>query len=499
MTVSEVVSSDRIEPGGQASLINQAARSVKWSFLYNATPRLVTPFSTMILAALLTPVDFGLVAIATVVITLAQIGVDLGLSKAVIQHQTHVDEAASISLWTNLLMTAGLYLALWIAAPWISAAYNNDKVIDVIRVAALFLPLTALATIPKALMQRNMMFSRLFWVNSAFLIFQAVVAVVLAAAGAGYWALILGQLVGMTISTGLAWGFVHWRPLIVINWPMLRSLLKFSVWVMVSGFLNWLLLYADRAIAGLFLDVQRLGVYSLGFTIAIVIPAFFVAALSDVAYPTFCRMQGNPQQVGHNLVRLQALAGAILFPIAFGIAAVGPSAVDLLYGQKWAGLGTVMGILVIMPGLSFIWLLNQNAYQSVGRPDVWTKLAGYSLLALLPLLWVAAPYGLLVYTFVRFGGALLLPLGNIFFGARVLRIGTKDQIKVFSPPFCFAVIMFVIVSLLTKQLSPFEGVIGWIKLISIAAAGAGVYFLLLRQLNRGLWDQLLRSVRRVLS
>src|SRR3974377_1968405 len=105
MTVSDIVSSDRIEPGNQSSLVNQAARSVKWSFLYNATPRLVTPFSTMILAALLTPADFGLVAIATVVITLAQIGVDLGLGKAVIQHQTHVNEAASISLWASLLMT----------------------------------------------------------------------------------------------------------------------------------------------------------------------------------------------------------------------------------------------------------------------------------------------------------------------------------------------------------------------------------------------------------
>ncbi len=499
MTVSDMVSSDRIESSNQSSLVNQAARSVKWSFLYNATPRLVTPFSTMILAALLTPADFGLVAIATVVITLAQIGVDLGLGKAVIQRQTHVDDAASISLWASLLMTASLYIALWIAAPWMSAAYNNDKVTDVIRVAALFLPLTALATIPKALLQRNMGFRRLFWVNSSFLIIQAVVAVMLAAAGAGYWAIILGQLVGVAVSTGLAWGLVHWRPKIVVNWIVLRSMLGFSVWVMVSGFLNWLLLYSDRAIAGLFLDVQKLGVYSLGFTIAIVIPAFFVAAVSDVAYPTFCRMQGNPQQVGRNLMRLQALAGAILFPVAFGLAAIGPSVVELLYGQKWNGLGAVMEILVIMPGLSFIWLLNQNAYQAVGRPDVWTKLAGVSTLALLPLLWVAAPYGLLVFTFVRFGGSLLLPLGNIFFGGRVLRIGTTEQFKAFSPPLCFALIMFAVVYLLTKQLGPFEGVIGWIKLIPIVTVGAGIYVVLLRLFNRGLWDQLFLSLRRVLS
>jgi teichuronic acid exporter len=499
MSIPTAVPSNPIEPDNQASLVIQAARSVKWSFLYNSVPRLVTPFATMILAALLTPADFGLVAIAAVVIALAQIGVDLGLGKAVIHRQTDVAEAASISLWASLLMTAGLYVMLWIAAPWISMAYNNDKVIDVIRVAALFLPLAALATIPKALLQRNMGFRRLFWVNSSFLIVQAVAAVALAAAGAGYWALILGQLVGMVISTGLAWGLAHWRPMIIINWSVLRSMLGFGVWVMVSGFLNWLLYYADRAIAGLFLDVQGLGVYSLGFTMAIVIPAFFVAALSDVAYPTFCRMQGNPQRVGHNLLRLQALAGTILFPLAFGLSAIGPSMIELLYGQKWDGLGTVMGVLVIMPGLSFIWLLNENAYQAVGRPDLWTKLAGLSLLALLPLLWVVAPYGLWAFTVARFGGALLLPLGNIFFGGRILKVGVKEQFKAFLSPLSISVIMFAVVYVLIHLSSPFEGLIGWIKLFSNIVVGVLVYLCLLRMANRELWNRLFQSVRHVLA
>ena len=488
-----------IESDSQASLVNQAARSVKWSFLYNTVPRLVTPFSTMILAALLKPADFGLVAVSTFVIALARIVVDLGLGKTVIQRQTYIDEAASISLWVSLLVSAGLYLILWIAAPWIAVAYNSEQVTGVIRVAALALPLTASATIPKALLRRKLEFRSLFWVNSSFLIVQAVASVVLAAAGIGYWALILGPLVGMAISAGLAWEMVRWRPMITINWPVLRSMLGFSIWVMVSGFQNWLFSYADNVIAGLFLGMQGLGVYSLGFSIATLIPGFLEASLGDVAYPTFCKMQGNPRQVGENLVQLQALTGAILFPVALGLSAIAPSAVELLYGQKWLGLGTVIGILVIMPGLSCIWALNENAYQAVGRPDIWTKLAGFSLLALLPLLWVAAPYGLLVFTVVRFGGAWLLPLGNVLFGTRALRIGSKEQLRGFVSPLSFSLIMFVAVYLLRQQLSPFEGMMGWAKLLSIAAAGATVYLLLTRLGNRDLWNRLRLSLRQVLS
>ena len=497
--MSATVPSNPIDSDNPSALLDQAARSVKWSFLYNIVPRLVTPFSTVILAALLTPVDFGLVAIATFVIALARIVVEFGLGKTVIQRQTGVDEAASIGLWVSVLVSAALYLALWIAAPRIAAAYNDARVIGVIRVAALALPLMALVTIPKALLYRSMAFRSLFWVNSSFLIVSAIASVVLAIAGIGYWALILGQLIGMLFSVGLAWGMVRWRPVFLLRWSMLRSMLGFSVWVMVSGFQDWLFLYAASAIAGLFLGVRGLGVYSLGFSIAIVVPGFLGAAVGDVAYPTFCKLQETPREVGRNLVKLQALMAAVLFPIAFGISAIAPPAVELLYGQKWQGLGTVIAILVIMPGLNGIWALGENAYQAVGRPDIWPKLAGISLLALLPLLWVTAPYGLLVFTLARFGGAWILPLGNVLFGARTLDIGIREQLEGLLSPLFFSVIMYLAVSLLIEQLSPLTGMGGWFKLLSIIAAGALIYMLLVWQGNRELWNRLRLSVRQVLS
>jgi polysaccharide transporter, PST family len=490
---------DAVDVDKHTALVGQAARSVKWSLLYNVVPRLVTPFSTMILAALLTPVDFGLVAISTLVIAMARIVVDLGFGKTVIQRQTRVEEAASIGLWASVLVSAAMYFGLWIGAPWIAEAYSNARVTDVIRVAALALPLTALATIPTALLRRDLEFRRLFWVNASFLIVQAVVSVALAIAGLGYWALILGQLIGLLVSVGFAWAMVRWRPTFVFHWPLLRSMLTFSVWVMVSGFQNWLFLYADNAVAGLFLGLAGLGVYALGFSIAIVVPGFLGAALSDVAYPTFCKLQQAPQEVGRSLVKLQALTAAALFPVAFGISAIAPSAVELLYGQKWQGLGAVIAILVIMPGLAPIWSLNECAYQAVGRPDIWPKLAGFSLLVLLPVLWIAAPYGLLVFTFARFAAAWILPFGNVLVGRRPLHLGIWEQLREFVSPLAFSAIMYLVVWCLTKWLGPLVGLSGWVKLLSIAFAGALVYGLLLRLGNRALWNRLEQSVRQMLG
>lgn len=486
-------------PDGKARVVDQAARSVKWSLLYNIVPRLVTPISTVILAALLTPEDFGLVAISTFVIALARIVVELGLGKTVIQRQTDVEEAASLGLWVSLAVSGILYLGLWVGAPWLASAYNDANVVGVIRVAALALPLTAVATIPKALLMRDMQFRKLFWVNASFLIIQSVTSLMLALIGMGYWALILGQVIGFAVSSLLAWTMAEWRPILRFRRNLLRPMLGFSVWVMVSGFQSWLFLYSDNAIAGLFLGVKGLGIYSLGFNIAIVIPTFLGAALGDVAYPAFCKLQDVPRDVGHSLAKLQGLASVILFPIALGISAVAPAAVDLLYGDKWEGLGTVIALLVIMPGLTCIWALNENAYQAIGRPDLWPKLAGFTLLALLPVLWIAAPYGLLVFTIVRFAAAWILPLGNVVFGARSLEIGIREQLQGFAQPLVFSAIMYLAVSLMMKQVSPLVGLIGWAKLLSVVAAGAVIYALLIWLGNRKLWNQLRFSARQILS
>jgi O-antigen/teichoic acid export membrane protein len=481
------------------ALVSQAAKSFKWSMLYNAAPRLVTPFSTMILAALLTPADFGLVAISTLVIALANILVDLGFGKAVVQNKENVDEFASISMWFSLVMSIGIYSLIWVASPWVSELYHNLKVINVVRVSALSLPLTALTVIPKALLRRNMQFNRLFWANSSYLVIQAIASVILALVGLGAWSMIWGQLIGLFISSVIVWATVTWRPKLVWNWSIAKIQLKFSLWIMFSSFQAWLFQYADNAIAGMLLGVSAMGVYTLGFNIAIIIPSFIVAALNDVAYPAFCKLQGDVTEVGKSLVNLQRITGAILFPIVFGISAIASPTVKLLYGDKWQGLGTVISLLVIMPGLGYLWSVNESAYISVGKPAIYTKLSAVSLLLLLPLLWVTAPHGLYIFTIARFAGALLLPLGNMIIGARSLGLNFTKQIKPLALPFLAALAMFILIFFAASLLQPFKGISGWLKLFLLMVSGAIIYALSIRVLGRGLWDDLLGGMRRVFA
>lgn len=498
MSIDSVLTTETAEPKNQG-LVMQAARSVKWSILYNVVPRLVTPFSTMILAGLLSSEDFGLVAIAVLINALAQIIVEMGLGKAVIRAQENVEEAASVSFWFTLFVSSSIYAGLWFFAPSLAQLFDNQNVVEVIRLAALMLPLSALMAIPKALLRRNMEFNRLFWVYSSFLIIQAVLSVILAFFGLGALAVIWGQLLGTLATVFITWSLIRWRPRFLINWAVLRSLLGFSIWIMIGALQEWLFGYADSAIAGLFLGVELLGAYSLGLHIAIIIPSFISASLIDVAYPTFCKIQDDVAEVGKSLVSLQRLTAAILFPLALGVAAIASPAIELLYGPKWPGLGTVISLLIVMPGLSGIWMLNDSAYQAIGKPNLTAKIAGITLVVMLPLISLAAPLGLFYFTLARFAGAWLRPLLNIFWGAKVLRISLKDQFRALFVPLINAMVMFVVVFALINWLSPLNGLVGWMKLVSCIATGVFTYTMLTWLTSRDLIDQLIANVRRMLS
>jgi O-antigen/teichoic acid export membrane protein len=152
----------------------------------------------------------------------------------------------------------------------------------------------------------------------------------------------------------------------------------------------------------------------MGFTFASLLPGFANSVVTTVAYPAFCELHRRGEALGGTLMQLQEMMAVLLFPLAFGVSAVAEGAITLLYGDRWQGLGTVIGWLAVLPGLFNLWGLNGEAYRAMGRPDIWAKLVGAGLVVMFPLLWLAGPLGLVPFTIARFAGAALLPLLNIF-------------------------------------------------------------------------------------
>lgn len=475
-------------------MVSRASGAVKWAALGSLLPRFVTPVSTMILAAMLTPSDFGLVAAATAVVAVAQIVIEMGMGAAIIQRRSEVAEVASMALEFSVAVGGGLYFCLWLLAPWFATLYKVTELAAVLRVAGVTLILSALISIPSALLTRELEFRRLFWIATLPQIVNALVALSLALAGARYWALIAGIVASRVVNLILVWRACRWRPKLVLNPELFRTLITFSVWVFVSGLQSWLFLYADNLLAGHFYGVYNLGVYSLGFNLANLLPAMLTAPLAAVAYPAFSALQEDSHLVGRSLLKLQRLAAAILFPACFGLAALAGPIVTLLYVDKWNGLGWTLSFLAVMPGLSNLWSLNADAYRAVGHPDVWVKVAGAALMVLFLLLFLGSQFGYRAFVVARFVGAFSLPLFNIWAARRFLQIPLREQWHSWRAPCICAIMMSAVVLGFSLHAGPFQGIVGAVKILSLVGLGCAIYVGGLWFTDRDLFRQLLSSL-----
>ena len=482
---------DVIEP---KNIIDQAVKSVKWSALANFLPRMITPIATAIIAALLTPSDFGLVVISSFVLVLAQIVTGLGLSAAIVQRRTEIEAAASAAFWLNLILSVSMFCGLWFGAPLIARLYHAPQAELVIRVSGFSLILYALIGIPEALLQRALRFKELFRIRVASQITLSLVSVGLAIAGVGVWALVFGSLLGILVNAVGVWVVTHWKPTLNVKKETAGALLKFGVWVMVSGFQSWLFLYADNAILGFYQGSTQLGVYALGFNLSSFIPGLIISPLSAVAYPVFCEIQHDRERLGKYLLKMQVLALVVLAPLVLGACALASPAIQLLYGDKWPGLAYVIALLSLN-GFGQLWSLTSDAYRAINRPDIWPKLAGLALIILIPSLFLAGPFGLETFTIVRMLAGFALPVMIILFGQRVVGISLKEQLTAFLPLMLTATLTLAVGYGMIVQLNPFSGMVGGLKLISVVLVSSLVYCGLLWRFHSKLWLELLALLR----
>jgi O-antigen/teichoic acid export membrane protein len=202
------------------SLTHKTIHAFKWSVLGEIASRTVGPLVFLVLARLLVPEDFGVVAAAMVTISFSQVFSDAGLSKALIQRQTRVEESANVVFWLNLGIGLVIVAILTAAAPLIAGFFHDERIAPVVRVLSLQILLAAFSSVHTALLQKDLNFKQLFWVRLATTAVPGLASIPMAIHGMGYWALVAGTLVGQVAQSTMFWMLSPWRP----QWGLDRGL-----------------------------------------------------------------------------------------------------------------------------------------------------------------------------------------------------------------------------------------------------------------------------------
>lgn len=402
------------------SLTRTALHAFKWSVLGEAISGAAGPVVFLILARILVPADFGVVAAATVIISISQLFSDAGLRKALVQRQERVDDAASITFWLNVGLALGVMAVLLLAAPLIATFFHDARITAVVRVLSLQVLFSALSAVQITLLQKEFKFRELFWVRLLTSGALMLGSIPLALHGWGHWALVAGALAGQAVQSLVLWLRSAWRPRWIKDRDLTAQLLRFGKWAMLSGLLGWFYAWMDSVIVGHYLGSHDLGLYRTGNTVVVMIYGLIFAPLLPVLYSLFSRAQHDLPRLRDALRTVTHGIAVVALPIAAFLYVLGGPIAMQLFGAKWEGIGRVIAILAVMHGVSWIVGANGEVYRAIGKPHVETWTTSAMLVVYLAGYLISVRFGLDHFLLTRLALALIATVVHILVARVVL-------------------------------------------------------------------------------
>jgi O-antigen/teichoic acid export membrane protein len=406
----------------EESIGTRAIKGAKWVTLSTAVSRIFQPIVTIILARLLTPQDFGLVALASIAISVVALFQDLGMRPALIQRKERIEEASNIVFFTNVLLGMVLYTGFFLSAPYISAFFDNEKVTPILRVMSLSFIILPFGSVQNTLLAKELHFKRLFYLNLAPAIIPGLIAILLAFYGFGVWALVYGSLTGSLLRIVIFWVSHPWRPTLRYDAKLAREMLGFGGVVSLHNMVVWANQNVDNLIIGKWLGTAALGIYRMGFNIARWPSKNITGSLMNVIYPTFSNLQDNRGELKRIYLKVIKHISLISFPLGIGIAITAPQFVPVLLGEKWIAAIPVIQILSVAGILGSIGQVMPQLCRAIGRPEIYLKFALVRLVIAIPVYLLAIQYGLIALCLALLILSCMFVPASLFIGTRVLKI-----------------------------------------------------------------------------
>ena len=434
-----------------------------WSFSQKISSQAISFLITVILARILTPEDYGIVALASLFLVLMSVFSDGGLGQALIQKKDADEKDFNTLFTTQLVFASIIYAIIYFISPFIAQSFNvKDPSLftSLLRVMALTMPLGALAGVQNSVVTRRLMFKWYFYANIASLVVSASVGIYMAYSGYGAWALVGQSMSGTITSTIVIFFLLDWHPKLLFYKDRFKSLfregIKFMGTSVVGTFFSQLIDY----IMGLKYSPADLAYFNRGGGIPGLVTKNIDGTIQGVLFPVLAQIQDDIPAVRRALSRAIRVSTFILFPMLFGVAAIADKLVIIIFTEKWAPCIPFMRVICICNIIAVMAGVNLQALRATGHIGTVFKLE-----------WIKKP----LLVFVLIGTMMISPMAiiygmlcmnvlsyfiNSYPNKKILNYSYIDQIRDIAPNFILAAAMAAIVFLAGQiYVSPFISVI----------------------------------------
>ena len=341
-----------------------------WRFMERIGAQGVSFIVSLILARLLTPEDYGQVALITVFITILNTFAISGIGTALIQKKNADNVDYSTVFYFNILFSFLLYGILFLSAPLIGNFYRDVTLIPIIRVLGITIVVSAVNNVQQSYVSKTMQFRRFFYSTLIGTVFSGIVGVFLAYNGFGTWAIVIQQLVNQIANTVILWVTVKWRPIKAFSLLRLKTLYSFGWKLLISGLIDTVYNNIYSLVIGKFYDANTLGLYNKGVQFPNLIVNNINGPIQSVLLPAMSYEQNNPKRIKEMVRRAITTSTYFIFPAMIGLAAVARPLVILILTEKWVACVPFLQISCITLAFYPISTANLQAINALGRSDI---------------------------------------------------------------------------------------------------------------------------------
>lgn len=375
--------------------IGQAA---KWSSITEVLVKLMMPITNMILARLLVPEAFGVVATITMVISFAEVFTDAGFQKYIVQHEFSDDEtldnSTNVAFWTNLSVSALICVIIFLFRNQIALLAGNPELGNSISIASILIIIEAFSSIQTARYRRAMDFKTLFYVRVITSLIPLVVTVPLAMLLRNYWALLIGTFASQLCSAIILTVRSKWKLKPYYNLELFKKMFAFSVWTLLESIAIWLTSYVGVFIVGNYLNDYYLGLYKTTISTVNAYMSIITGALTPVLFSALSRYQNDEENFKKIYYQFQRMTAVLVIPMGVGIFLFSDLATRVLLGENWMEASGFIGLWGLTSTFTIVFAhFSSEVYRSKGKPKISLVKQLIHLAFLVPLLMWTAPMG----------------------------------------------------------------------------------------------------------
>lgn len=471
-------------------MANGMTKGFIWSAVERFSVQGVQFVLSIIIARLVSPSDYGLIAMMTIFLAVAQVFIDSGLSQALI-HKTDCNIVDySTAFFMNIIVAVVAYCILFVSSPFISNFYSQPDLILLLRFASLNIIINSFGIVQKTIFTRSVDFKTQAKASLCAVIVGGILGIYLAHCGLGVWALVSQSLISSFINTISLWMLSKWRPVLVFSKDSFKQLYGFGIKLLFTGLISTIYTNIYSLIIGKFYNSSSLGLYNRAYTISAYPSINLVSIISRVVYPIECELQNDNIKLKDSFLKTISISSYIIFPLMLGLATIAKPFVMVVLSSKWEGASEYLTIICFALMWNHIMFLNWQLLSVKGRTDLSLKseiikkiFSIIILIVTIPLGIYSMCWGLVLYSFVDM-------IVVIYFLKDVVNINYKDEIITLLPTFVISCSMSVAILLVNSFIDSYTlqliiGIIVGITVFSLLSifSKRWEYFLIIKRLK----------------